>query len=195
MGKMKTSNNTEIDTKIEIAFPESNEDHRLQLVGINGSIFAIVHSPLESLGPIRLFCEDWSLILLAPIKSKTNIVVSAINVICLSEIASEEGNVSIHASNQLVKFEHLIKPLERVCEMGERGEFIFDDDPGALLHYYRLFHGIVGNIQNGSSNSFSEARQKFIMCLCTLADKISGKPDNLNLHKVLNIWGIPYSNP
>lgn len=188
---MQSSNNdVQIDAKLEIAFPKSNEDHRLQLVGINGSIFAIVHSPLESLGPISLKCDEWSLVLLAPIKSKTNIVISAINVICLSEIASEEGNVNIHASNRLVKFAHLTS--EKVCEMGERGEFQFDDDPGAFLHYYRLFESIVSCVHQGSADSISEAQQKFIMSLCSLADKIEGKPENLNLHKVLGIWDVPF---
>jgi hypothetical protein len=190
---MESSNIMHLDAKLQIAFPKSNEDHRMQLVEINGSIFAIVHCPLESLGPIRLYCEDWSLILLAPIKSKTNIVISAINVICLNEIASEEGNVNIHASNRLVKFAHLIKAPEKVCEMGERGEFQFDDDPGAFLHYYRLFDSIVSSVRNGNPDSLSEAQQKFIMSLCTLADKIEGKPENLNLHKVLSIWDVPYS--
>jgi hypothetical protein len=190
---MESSNNPmQLSAKLQISFPKSNEDHRLQLVEINGSIFAIVHSPLESLGPIRLSCEDWSLVLLAPIKSKTNIVISAINVICLNEIASQEGNVNIHASNRLVKFTHLINSFEKACEMGERGEFQFDDDPGAFLHYYRLFDSIVSSIRIGSPDSFSEAQQKFIMSLCTLADKIEGKPENLNLQKVLGIWNVPY---
>lgn len=193
---MDSSNdNIQYDAKLQIGFPKSNEDHRLQLVDINGSIFAIVHSPLESLGPISLNCEDWSLVLLAPIKSKTNILISAINVICLSEIASEEGNVNIHASNRLVKFAHLINSPEKIQEMGERGEFQFDDDPGAFLHYYRLFDSIVSSVRVESLDSFSEAQQKFIMSLCTLADKIEGKPENLNLHKVLGIWDIPYLQP
>lgn len=190
---MESSNNDmQLDAKLQIAFPKSSEDHRLQLVEINNSIFAIVHSPLESLGPICLNCEEWSLVLLAPIKSKTNILISAINIICLNEITSEEGNVNIHASNRLVKFAHMIKPPEKVCEMGERGEFQFDDDPGAFLHYYRLFDNIVSSIRNESPGSFSEAQQKFIMSLCTLADKIEGESENLNLHKVLGIWDVPY---
>ncbi len=189
---MESSNNDLLlDTKLQISFPKSDKDHRLQLVEINGSIFAIVHSPLESLGPICLNCEEWSLVLLAPIKSKTNILISAINVICLNEIASEEGNVNVHATNRLVKFAHSMKPLEKVCEMGERGEFQFDDDPGAFLYYYRLFEGIVSSIREGSSASFSDAQQKLIMCLCTLADKIEKKPENLNLHQVLDIWNVP----
>lgn len=187
-----SSDDRQSDAKLQITFPKSSEDHRLQLVDINGSIFAIVHSPLESLGPIRLYCEDWSLILLAPLKSTTNIVISARNVICLSEIASEEGNVSIHASNQLVKFAHSIKSPFKICEMGERGEFQFNDDPAALLYYYRLFHSIVSRLHTGGPESFSEVQHKFIMSLCTLADKIEGKPGSLNLRKVLDIWGIPY---
>ena len=186
-----SDNNMQPDAKLQIAFLKSNEDHRLQLVEINGSIFAILHSPLESLGPINLSCQDWSLVLLAPIKSKTNILISAINIICLNEIASEDGNVNVHASNRLVKFAHLIKPPEKVCMMGERGEFQFDDDPGAFLHYYRLFESIVSSARNESLDSFSEAQQKFIISLCTLADKIKEKPENLNLHNVLAIWDIP----
>jgi hypothetical protein len=178
------------NTKLQITFPKSNEDHQLQLVKINDSIFAIVHSPLDSHGPIRLYCEDWSLILLAPIKSKTNIVISALNVICLNEIASEEGYVNIHASNRLVKFVNLVKPVEKVCKMGEQGEFQFDDDPGAFLYYYQLFNSIVNILRTGSPDSFSEVQQKFTMSLCTLANKIEGNSENLNLHKVLNIWNI-----
>jgi hypothetical protein len=180
-----------MDFKLQVAFPKSSEDHRLQLVEINGSVFAILHSPLESLGPIRLYCESWSLVLLAPIKSKTNILISAINIICLNEIASEEGNVNIHASNRLVKFAHLITPREKTSEMGERGEFQFDDDPGIFLHYYRSFDSIVNNLRAGHPDSLTEAQQQFIMSLCALADKIEGKPENLNLQKVLSIWDIP----
>lgn len=189
---MESSNNDmHLDAKLEIAFPKSNEDRRLQLVQINGSIFAIVHSPLESNGPIQLHCEDWSLVLLAPIKSKTNIVISAINVICLNEIASEEGMVNIHASNRLVRFANLIKPPEKVCEMGEKGEFQFDDDPGAFLYYYRLFEGIVSSVRLNNIDSYAEAQQKVIMSLCALAEKIEGSVDNLDLRKVLSIWNIP----
>lgn len=185
------SENPELDTKLLITFPKSSEDHRLQLVGINGAIFAIVHSPLESLGPIRLLCEEWSLVFLAPLKSKSNILVSAINVICLSEIASEEGNVNIHASNRLVTFTGLFKPAEKVSEMGERSESRFGDDPGAFLYYYRLFEGIVSSVRPGSPDSISQAQQQFIAGLCTLADKIEAKPENLDLRKVLGVWNIP----
>lgn len=187
------SENIESSSKLLITFPQSSEDHRLQLMGINGAIFAIVHSPLESLGPIRLLCEDWSLVLLAPLKSKSNIIVSAINVICLSEIASEEGNVSIHASNRLVKFAHLLKSPAKVSEMGEQGEFQFDDDPGALLYYYRLFEGIVSSVRNGSPDLLSHAQQQCIAGLCTLADKMKAEQKNLNLHEVLDIWHIPHT--
>lgn len=180
----------EHDANLQITFPKSSEDHRLQLVEINGSIFAILHSPLESLGPIHLLCEDWSLVLLAPIKSQANILISGINVICLNEISSEEGFVNIHASNRLVKSAHLIKPSEKVCTMGEKGEFQFDDDDsGTFLNYYRLFNNIVSSLRNGTI-SFSEVQQEFILCLCILADKIEGKSKNLNLHKVLNFWKI-----
>lgn len=185
--------NRQLDTKLLITFPKSSEDHRLQLVGINGAIFAIVHSPLESQGPIQLLCEDWSLIFLAPLKSKSNILVSAINVICLSEIASEEGCVNIHASNRLVKFPDLFKPAEKVCEMGERGEFRLDDDPGAFLYFYRLFEGIVSDVRSGNPDLFSQAQQQFIAGLCTLADKIKESAADLDLDEVLSGWNIPRS--
>jgi hypothetical protein len=186
------SENIQFNTKLLITFPESSEDHRLQLVGINGAIFAIVYSPLESLGPIRLHCEEWSLVLLAPIKSKSNILISAVNIICLSEITSEEGNINIHASNRLVKFADLFKPAEKVCEMGERGEFQFHDDPGAFLYFYRLFEGIVNSVRNTSAELLSQAQQQFIAALCTLADKIKEKSGNLDLFKVLSLWNIPH---
>lgn len=188
---MESSNSMNPYPELQIVFPKSSEDSRLQLVEINGSIFAIVHAPLESQGPIRLYCEDWSLILLSPIKSKTNIVVSAINVICLNTIESEEGNVNLHASNRLVKFGQLIKPAEKVCEMGECGEFDFANDPGTLLYYNRLFDSIVGSIRSGP-DFFSEAQQKFITSLATLASKIEEKSENLDLEKVFEIWSISY---
>ena len=185
--------NLEPRVALEISFPKSSEDHRLQLISINGAMFAIVHSPLESDGPIRLFCEEWSVIAVAPIKSKTNILISAINVMCFNDITSEEGMVNIHASNRLVKFTP--SSPEKVCQMGERGETIFTNDPGALLYYNRLFDSIVNSIHNENPDSFAEAQQKFITGLCTLADKIEGKTKNLNLNQVLDIWGIPHFYP
>ncbi len=190
---MENLDDIKFNAKLQITFPKSKEDHRLQFVEINGSIFAILYSPLESLGPIRLHCEEWNLILLAPIKSKTNILISAKNIICLNEVVSEEGNVNVHASNWLVKFAHLMKPLEKVCEMGESGEFQFDDDPGTFLFYHRLFEGIVNDLKNQSADSFSKVQQDFIMGLCTLADKIGKKSKTLDLQKVLATWDIPFN--
>lgn len=185
------NSNPQFDAKLEIAFPKSSEDHRLQLVSINDAIFAIVHSPLKSQGPIRLDCEEWSLILLAPIQSKTDIDISAINIISLNEIQSEEGIVNIHASNRLLKFAHATKSPESVNEVGEHGKFQFEDDPGAFLNYYRLFEGIVNNVFLQNPDSFSEAQQKFIMALCGLANKFEQQEKNLDLYKVLKIWDIP----
>lgn len=179
------------NNSIIVTFPKSSEDHRLQLVSINGAFFAIVHAPLESDGPIRLHCEEWSLILLAPIKSKEDIVISAINIICLGEIASEGGNINIHASNQLVKLVDLIKPEEKVCQMGESGEFQLDDNPGFFLYYYRLLDDIVNHVRLGDPSLIYEAQKQVIACLCTLADKMVGKSKNLSLQKVLDIWNIP----
>ncbi len=178
------------DIKLQIAFPKSDQDHRLQLVAVNGSIFAIVFAPLESLGPIALHCEEWSLVLLAPIKSKKNVVVSAINIICLNEISSEEGNVNIHASHRLVKFAHLMKPAENVSLKGECGQLQFEDDPGAFLHYYRLYEGIVSHVRDHSSDALLEAQKKFILSLCTIAAKMEEQSENLNIHKVLSLWNI-----
>ena len=186
---MEDSNKINSDVKLQIGFPKSKEDHRLQLVDINGAIFSIVYSPLESLGPIHLHCEDWSLVLLSSIKSKENISISAKNIICLNEIISEEGNVNIHASNRLIKFTDLIKSVEK-SEIGERGKFQFDEDIGLFLYYYRLFEGIVSNVHSESSDS-SQAQQNFISILCSLANKIEDKPGDLNLEKVLGIWDIP----
>lgn len=178
------------NAKLEIAFPKSDQDQKLRLVSINGSMFAIVHAPLESQGPINLNCDDWSLILLAPIKSKTNVSISAINIICLNEIVSEEGDVNILASGQLVKFSP--KQSEKSIETGGRGEFYFEDDAGALLYYYRLYNDILNQIHEGNTESFYKAQQQFISSLCTLADKIEGKPETLNLHKVFSVWGISF---
>lgn len=185
--------NKHLDIKLQISFPKSDQDHRLQLININGSIFSILFFPLESQGPIQLYCEDWSLILLAPIKSKKNIVISAINVICLNEIQSEEGIINMHASNQLVKFTGLIHPEEKLSEIIEGGEFEFGDDPGALLHYYQTFEGIVNHVRENTSKSLSEAQQKFLGSLCSLAEKMQGKTKNLNIHKVLEIWNISHA--
>lgn len=177
--------------KLQIAFPKSNEDHRLQLVDINGSIFAILFAPLESNGPINLHCEGWSLILLAPIKSKGNIAISAINIMCLNEIVSEEGSVAIQASNQLVKFAHSEKPSEKIVERGAKGEFQFSDDPTVFMYFYRLFESVIENVRNEVLESLPEAQKQFIVALCAMGDKIEGKPEKRDLNKVLQFWNIP----
>lgn len=186
---MKGSNN---EIQLRIGFPRSSEDHRLQLVEVNGSIFAIVHSLLESNGPIKLHCEEWSLILLAPIKSKTDIVISAINVVCLNTVESEEGVVSINASNQLVSF---VPPAKSsiVSETGERGKFQFHDDPVALLNHSKLFNKVVSfACGENLESSVVEAQKAFMMSLCAMAQKMDMKTENLNLQRVLGIWDIPW---
>lgn len=189
---MQNSNDQgHVNANLQINFPKSNEDHRLQLVEINGAIFAFLHSSLVSNGPINLHCKDWSLVLLAPIKSKADIVISAINIICLNEVKSEEGAVNIQASNRLVKLTPCIKPSEKVFAMGLRGEFQLDDDPGAFLNYFQLFNKIVRGAQDISPDSFSETQHNFILSLSALAAKIEGKTENLNIHRVLAIWDIP----
>ena len=177
--------------KLEISFPKSSEDHRLQLVEINGAVFAILYAPLESVGPIRLYCEKWSLVIMAPLKSESNILVSATNVICLSEIVSAKGNVNVHASHLLVKFADLFRPRERVSEMGERGEYELNDDPGFLIYIYRLFEGIVQKVSDPNPQTLAHGQQQFLSALCAIADKIEKKEGGLDLRQVLQIWGIP----
>ncbi len=176
---------------LHISFPKSSEDHRMRLVEINGSIFAILFAPLESEGPIRLNCEKWSLVLLAPLKSKTNILVSAINLLCLSEIESQEGMVNLHASNRLVRFTPINEQETKLCEMGETGESYLEEDSGALLYYYQLFEEIVTQIHLDTPNAFADAQQKFITALCALAQKIEEEAEPLSLQKILATWKIP----
>jgi hypothetical protein len=176
--------------KLQIVFPESNQDHRLQLVAINGVVFAIMYSPLESEGPIHLNCTEWSLILLAPIKSKTNVLISAANIVCLSEVVSEAGSVNVHASKMLVKLTRSVEG-EKVCEMGEKGEFVLDD-PGALMYCYRLFEKIVEGARN--EKLIADAQHQFISGLCTLAAR-AHKTENLDMKKVLEFWDIPKKTP
>ncbi len=175
------------NTQLQITFPKSTEDHRLQLVGINGSIFAILHSPLESNGPINLDCKDWSLIILAPIKSKVAIDISAINIISFHEVESEEGIVNISASNRLVKLTP--STSENVHETAKNGTFELGDDPTTFLSYFRLFNGIVSRAQEKSPESIVEAQQRFLSSLCALAEKMDNK-ESLNIHRVLQIWDI-----
>lgn len=192
---MQNSNDKEqSDVNLQIIFPKSAEDHRLQLVEINGSVFAILHSSLESDGPINLDCKEWSLVLLAPIKSKMDIEISAVNIICLSEIKSEEGTVNIQASNRLVKLGPRSNFSEKLCESGQYGVFQLNDDPAAFFKYFRMFNKLVNNICTDSQDSYTEAEQRVIMSLCLLAEEIEGKKSNLNIHKVLGIWGIPLIN-
>ena len=185
------NNHAQKNTKLEIHFPKSNEDHRLQLVSVNGSIFAILFGSLESLGPFRLECEEWSLVILSPIKSQTNVLVFGINVICLSEIISVEGSVNVHAKNRLVKFGDMFKAKETVSEMGEKSESQFDDDAGGLLYYYKQFESIIESTRNPTPESIADAQQKMIASLYTLADKVKGKPGDLNVEDALKVWNIP----
>lgn len=179
------------NVKLQIAFPKSSEDHRLQLVQINGAVFAILHSPLESNGPINLNCQDWSLVLLSPIRSKTHVEITAINIICLNEVKSEEGDVTIQASNRLVQLTPGIKHSESSIAVGENGQFLLDDDPGAFLKYFKLFNKIVSGARDENPDSLKETHQNFILGLCALAEMIEGKTIDLDLHKILAFWEIP----
>lgn len=184
------SNSDKGDIKLQITFPKSSEDHRLQLVEINGSIFAMISSPLESNGPINLYCEDWSLILLAPIRSQVDVSISAINIICMNEIVSEQGIVKIHASHRLMKYAPAIKSPVDIKTTSNHGEFQFSEDPAAFLNF-QLFHNLLSLVHDESSNATIEAQKKFMAALCVLAEKIEGKRENLNLQRVLEIWDIP----
>lgn len=184
------SNPGNSDIKLQVTFPKSSEDHRLQLVNINGSIFAIVNSSLESNGPINLYCEDWSLILLAPIKSQVDVIISAINIICMNEIISEEGSVKIHASERLMKYPPSIKSPLKVMTTNNHGEFQFPDDPASFLSF-QLFNNLLSLVHDKSPESMIEAQKKFVASLCVLAEKFEGTSENLNLQRVLEIWGIP----
>lgn len=187
---MDKASNDNQHTKIQIGFPQTDQDSRLQLIDINGSIFALVFSALESNGPIKLDCSDWSLILLAPIKSKKAVEITGINVICLNEIDSGEDEINVRATNKLVKFAHSVKESEKIVEVGESGKVQFPDDPGAYMYYYRLFETILVKVKEGTPEALAEAQQQFIMGLCTLADKVEGKTEDLNVARVLDLWKI-----
>ena len=186
---MENSSSPMDHVKLQINFPKSNEDHRLQLIEINGAIFAILHSPLESNGPIHLNCKDWSLVLLAPIRSKAEVIISAINIICLNEIQSEEGIIEIQAVNQLVRLTPCIKTSEKV-DIKSANEFQLEDDPGTFLKYFQLFNHIVSGARDPNPTHL-KAQQQVILTLCALAEKIEGKTNSLNIQKVLDIWDIP----
>lgn len=174
--------------KLEIFFPKSDQEHRLQLVSINGAIFALFFAPLESNGPIHLYCDDWSVVLLSPIKSDKEIVVSAINIISLNDFMSKENEVMLTASKRLVK----VAPSKEVQESAEKGVFHLDDDPGAILGLFKLFETTLHHIR-GDAPNLKEAQISFVTSLCKLADKIEGKGRDLDLKQVLEIWGIPKS--
>jgi hypothetical protein len=185
-----TEDNQKPDVKLEIAFPRSDKDYRIQLVKINNSIFAIVHSPLESQGPIHLDCPDWSLVLLSPIKSKVGVEISAINLICLNTIESQESNIKLNALNRLVKFGEVLKPSANLTETAEGGVFHVTDELGSGFYFHQLFHGIIKSIHSDTPEAVSEAQQDFITCLCAVAGKMEKTTDLLDLQKVLNIWNI-----
>ena len=75
--------------------------------------------------------------------------------------------------------------------MGKQGEFRFDDDLGALLHFSDLFNTVISCARSETEDSLIEAQRKFIAGLCVLAGKIEQKIENLNINRVLGIWDIP----
>ena len=176
--------------KISINFPKSSEDHRIQLFEINGAVFAIVFAPLESTGPINLLCEKWSLILLAPIKSASSIKISADTIICLSDISSDEGSIDIHADGYFIKYSQSTGSNKELKTTAKKGVFNYSDDPGYLLFLYRQFEDVVLSIRSGTPESASKAQNNIITALCTLADKISDKKEDMTIRKAIEKWGI-----
>lgn len=178
--------------KLQISFPRSDQDKKLQLVDINGSIFALVFAPLESKGPIKLDCKDWSLILLSPIKSNADVAISAINVLCFNEIDSQDGTVNLQASNLLLKFAPTIKKTEKINEKGARGTHNLSNDPASFVHYYKLYEAIISATREGTMTPevFLELQQKFLLSLCAIAAQFEKEKENLTLKKVLSLWGI-----
>jgi hypothetical protein len=90
-----------------------------------------------------------------------------------------------------VKFAGLFTAADKVSEIAEKDECTFDDDPGALLYFYRLFEGVVKAARSEDRELLSHAQQQVITALCTLADRIQNKTANLDLQKVLDMWNIP----
>lgn len=182
-------------SQLKISFPESSEDNKLQLVDINGSIFAIIHSPLESHGPIHLNCEDWNLILLAPIKSDADIVISGEHIICLSEISSKKEKVKIHASNKLVSFISMKNASGNKFDVQALKKIQFDDDHSTILHLVQLLQGVVLSARSADPSSIAQAQKNFVVALCTLSHKVKGTDKNLTLKECLDVWDVMYVEP
>lgn len=179
-----------INTPLKIDFPTSSEDHRLQLVQINGSVFAILHSPLESMGPINLLCEDWSLVLLAPIRSEKKVEIKAINIIALNEVRSQTDEITIEATNRLLQLSVPPSPAENVIIEGKGGQYQYDDDPSTFIKYFQLFTAIITHARANTPEGFSEAQQKTLLALCALAEKMEGGIMTLTIQRVLKMWNI-----
>ncbi|MDN3506670.1 MAG: hypothetical protein P0S96_05530 [Simkaniaceae bacterium] len=176
--------------ELKVTFPKSSEDSRLQLAEINGSIFAILHSSLESDGPINLYCEEWNLILLAAVKSKKKVAISAINLICLNEITSESGEIFIHTSKRFVNLVEPQSPPRKDFEVFAQDEDTLYDQMGALLYHHQAFKDIISKARSKKSSAIAEAQKTFIASLCALADKVTGGVKELTIPKVLKFWGI-----
>ncbi len=168
---------------VEISFPSSEEDHRLQLVLVNDAIFAILFAPLESKGPIQLHCEEWNLILLAPIKSKKEVVVRAENIARFATIESETEEVRVEANKELVDLSP--DSLQKTVE----------SDADFFVNYFQLCQKIVQKAREDSSEALAEAQKRVLTALCLLAQKASGKQKELTIEGVLDFWGIEYDTP
>lgn len=179
-------------SNLKISFPESSEDNKLQLVDINGSIFAIFISPLESNGPIHLNCEDWNLILSTPIKSEQDVVISGNHIVCLSDISSNEENVQINADNLLVSFTSLKNSSGKRFKSRALKKVQFIDDHSSVLSFSQLIYSVVTGARSGDPSSISEAQKNFVVILCMLAHKIKKTDKNLSLKECLDVWNILY---
>ncbi len=89
------------------------------------------------------------------------------------------------AATSLLTSKKIIKARTLSPEMPSKNDISRD---------YHLFEQILNNIRHANPDSYSTAQQQFITSLCTLAYKIEGKPEDLDLHKVLNVWKIPLLN-
>ncbi len=177
--------------KLFISFPKTKEDHRLQLVKINDSIFAIFHTKLESDGPINLQCEDWNLVLLAPIKSKEEVHIAGKNIICLNEIISEAKKVQLSTTDQLL----CLTPQPPYFSVNENVEQFhhLEDDAAAFLYYYQLFSKLVAMCKDKKNSSVEQMQKEFLTGLCGLAAKAIDGSGDVDLFDILKFWKIELS--
>lgn len=175
-----------------ISFPSCDEDHRLQLVDVNGTMFAVLFGPLSSEGPINLQCEDWNLILVAPIRSAADVHIQGVNVACLGQVESTGGQVSIEAAQRLIYHGASVESrLPRRCE-GGLGEWFAEPGDGLFADLQQLLMKMVPLAREGTKEAQEEARQRFLSALCALAQwTAADRSKELSMLRVMETWGIP----